>query len=325
MKRNRYKKTKGVNDNSLNTSEITMQGTQNSLWILPDETIIQYIKRLVKLIKWWAVLTFVIGAPASIWGGIQLYDYFIKNDESVILRESINSKVKHIRNTFITERLENDSSIYIDLLKEFEMNVLDYCSLLESTLETKQYKEYLDLPLLELRDLLKKELERERELNRKLVTISNNIADVLFYEVLTDKDNATKISKAKEKDMHLLMSKHSEKDSVLMIGIVENLTVSVANYNKTRSNYRQYLKDAVEGMDEMKKSTERLRTIVSFLQYVIDCNTLFNVSIRHYTKVSPYKQIDELQVSDDDVKIKQLDSLTHYIRKRYPKKVTISN
>lgn len=113
--------------------------TTNSLWINPNESILDYVIRICKSVK----IVIILAIPGAIYGSIQLWEWYkenknrpqrelsIKIDE---LHTVIDNDINKIRELFKPEdiREEEDSTGELALIKDYEQEALDFCRLYES-------------------------------------------------------------------------------------------------------------------------------------------------------------------------------------------------
>ena len=94
---------------------------------LPGETILQYLRRIIKLIKWYTLVTILIALPGSVWTGIQLYNYIFK-DELKEEKELIAQQISVLENDLKPQSLpiEIDTLQDVKLIKKFQKVIVLY-------------------------------------------------------------------------------------------------------------------------------------------------------------------------------------------------------
>lgn len=280
-------------------SDSQSQKEKKNWGINPGESFFEYLRRIVKYFKWWAILTFIIGLPASIWGGIQLYEWIKNRDAYTLLYKSTENEILEIQNTFNPEELSNDTSYYSRLLQDFQQQAIDLCILWKSVYESKSSKDFNKLPLEEYVGVVINENNRSMDLNSKMRDVVVQIEKISMYEAFTDSTHRTNISKAKLKDVVSSSSLWEKKDSVLAKKCNELLIDALNHQNKDDSEFKKSLNKAVSIMDKQRKCLEKLHTYSLLFDFLIDSNRMYYMSKRYYSTIPPYKLIKDTFLNKD--------------------------
>lgn len=237
---------------------------------LPEESIIQYVRRIIKQVKWLTVIVFIIGLPSSIWGGVQLYNYIKDNSRMEKLRYEIDSKKTIIKESVYPEfiDLEDDSIGELVLIKKYQDASLEYCSLYE-TLSTSKIKEVYKtntkqwsfmalqyvLGIKEMDSLYNVLYDTEIEL---LSCASRN--NIKEYERL----DLTKIR-------YMMNERHQRSD--IFVDQVHAFEKHIK---------RNDFKKCSEMLDDFMTNETRLKEMDAFFSCMIDCNKILNKRLKYY-------------------------------------------
>lgn len=137
---------------------------RNKSWKkLPHESIVQYLARIIKLISWGFIITFIITVPGAIVSCLVLLDRCnntptdeLKVSTDEMLKDSIARNISIIEATFHPEDIPQDidSTAYPDiiLIKNFKLYSLEYSNCLRELYNTPRVTKYKDKSL---KDIIK--------------------------------------------------------------------------------------------------------------------------------------------------------------------------
>lgn len=285
---------------------------------LPEESFAQWVIRLIKLTKW----SVLLGIPGAIAACFALYYYLVPfiTPKSQVLESDIKEKIEEIQRTINPKDLENDTCRYAAFLRKYQETVLDYCSMWKSLNQSKPLSIYFENDEVDLDVLVDTEMDRVKALIGKLSDVNMQIRRILQYEEFTDTTYLTKINHPALLEVENALKEWHEEDSLL--------SIEINGYNesakmKKGSALKKDVKKMIELLDEKKNGVKKLHAESKWLDFMIDCNAMFKISLRNYAKIPPYMFARSLHRNDttylsDDFLDMMID---YYIEKRREKEV----
>ena len=273
---------------------------------LPDESLISWIIRIFKMIKWVVIL----GIPGTVAACITLYLFFkpyIFPEQ--YLREQISQRVEIVNDTFKPNDLANDTSKYASLLKDYQETVLDFCALWKSIDHVKTYAEYykdMNMNYVDLWDLITDVQEKITVIVNKRIEINKKLKRIVVYESLTDSNSQTPINTALSIEIDTLEKWGSQELKDEANNVFTYIDEAKAN-KKDIIKFKKSFEKLVDSLDKIRNNVNLLKAYLTILDYAIDCNSLLLRSKRHYSKITPYRDchswFSSLEVSEDTLNL----------------------
>lgn len=240
------------------------------IWtILPGESKIKYVLRILKQIKWLGIIAIFIGIPSAIIATNQIIDG-CKDKEIEELKTSINNNNQIIKDTFNPDEisLQNDTLGELALIKAFQEKSIEYSDLIQSLLSA-------DLSVIPTNDINKYKTIMISHVERMKYMIKLDIS-LRFY--ISDLDTLADIYNFEE---YNLIDKSKD----------ESYEKSLHEYNKWAENEHdkaityfnnKELEKSIEHVKEWTSGKRALRYYKSELELIVDFNRIIEKRLKQY-------------------------------------------
>lgn len=258
---------------------------------MKNEDWFSYLRRILTYNRLQVIIAFL----ALLLAFITFYLTFIYQSEEIVLKENIEKNINHIESKLNREKIQNDpdTSEYVKLLHNYQLDVLDYIVLYKSVSESNLSENYADLPISEVIPILLNEYERRHQLYDFAQNIFEDISIICRYELLTDTLYRSKLSEEKQSLIKKQLQIVFDNDSIKKESIVNYLTQAKIDL-KTNSNNRKNLKKAISEMKATTNYLEWYKLHNNMIDFAIESNNLFEISKRKYKDIKPYNLFEEL-------------------------------
>lgn len=228
-----------------------------------DNLILKYLKKIFNI----KVLSFIVATIAAVAGVIAIWP------ESKVdkIKKSIYNNIEKIELTIHPEKIphELDSLHDVTLIKSFQHEILDCCTMWKSVESSKPYSDFTEEKKSQLRGIL----EFDRDATHKCIESMRKTMRILSqlkkYGEEKGIDNYSLINQSKLSNLYYQMEL---KDSIKN-GYFDR---SLEYVNKGK------WKDGMKELDKIKKDANYYLFDDAYFDYVIELNDMFNISLRRY-------------------------------------------
>lgn len=247
--------------NSIVTKPVCQPVQQNNTET--NNIILKYIKKIFNL----KVSSFIVGTIAAIAGLIGIWPE-PKVDR---IKNNIYNNIEKIESTIHPEKIphELDSLHDVTLIRSFQHEILDCCTMWKSVESTKPYSDFAE----EKKSQLKGILEFDRDATHKCIESMRRTMRILSqlkkYGEENGIDNYSLINQSK---LSNLFYKMELKDSI------KNEYFGRCTVYVSKGKW----KDGMKELDKIKKDVNYYLFDDAYFDYVIELNDMFNISLRRY-------------------------------------------
>lgn len=230
--------------------------------------LLSYLKRLLT----WERVTGITTIVTLVVGIIAI----LPNSETEELKTNIRQKILIVERDFNPEELlqENDTSIYVKLLVDFQQKVLEFCTLWQIMDNPRPYVEYTYLKREEIDSLLSMDIRRVNKMDHIWDEIKNIQKNILSYTSKINTSNYPFLSVSKM----VLMDNLQMKKEDLEKKFSDEITISWNKFLAAKQNEKEkYLKEVLKEFDEFKESPDYYKVDDVSLEYWIETNKLLKV------------------------------------------------
>ena len=250
-----------------------------------NETIIAYLKRILNYKRIQLLIAFL----SLLLTAIGMIYQFIGPSKAEKLIADINENNNKIETTINHDNyiIENDSSEYANLLRNYQHDMLSYVSLWKAVYSNGDIQNSVDLPVEEIVNIATSEMKMRNNMDVVTRKLFQDIIDIRTYEYLTDSANVTLLSELKQRDILNILDTKNQSDSLRKEKIMSNLREAIKNKNDNL-DFKIPLKKALYYLDEMKKDINWLEFHNKLSHFINEANTLFSISYKEYANKEPY-------------------------------------
>jgi len=256
-----------------------------------NETIIAYLKRILNYKRIQLLIAFL----SLLLTAIGMIYQFIGPSKAEKLIADINENNNKIETTINHDNyiIENDSSEYANLLRNYQHDMLSYVSLWKAVSSNGDIQKSIELPIEEIVNIVISEMEMRKKMGDVVRKIFQDIMDIRTYEYLTDSASVTLLSEIKQKDILNILDTKNLNDSLRKEKVVSNIR-EATNNKIANLNYKKPLEKALYYLDEMKKDVEWLELHDKISYFTLEANSLFSISYKKYANKEPYAFIKKV-------------------------------
>lgn len=200
------------------------------------------------------------------------------------LKNNIENNIEVIENEFNPQRLlhDNDSSILIKKLSDFQQLALDYCSILSTVNNYMDYTVFSDLEYEEARVNVGVDLMRMKNAKKLSEECIQALNDLIEYEKTLDPDYIAYLSISKKANI----IEYRELKAKVSRKYLEKYTELMNKHLYAKSinalNTQDFIGFALKEINKMIKDADFYEYDNAVLDYLLEANKLFKISMRHF-------------------------------------------
>ena len=249
--------------------------SHSRFWKLPNESIIQYLSRIIKLIRWWSIITFLIGLPGVTWTGIQLYNYFNK-DELSESKVMIMQEISVLENELspMSLPIEIDTLPDVMMIKQFRKETLDACTYWKRFESQSPYHDFIT------EDVDRLSIYQTTADNSELLWLTMfrslcTLGGIVRYAYDNEIDIYDAFDNNKSLNLHILAFEH---DSIRK------------KYLEQAEKYRTKDREkTLEIINSMKNSPDFYAFPIEYFKNIKEFHDICNLAIRNYLYDNTFK------------------------------------